>query len=69
MIFGGPDSGLAPTMAKVLVLCIFALLPVMILMLVDRYRLERMRHEVEELRLAAEERAADSNSVATRSLA
>jgi heme exporter protein C len=69
VIFGGPDSGLAPTMAKVLVVCIFALLPVMILMLVDRYRLERMRHEVEELRLAAETQAADANRVVSRSTA
>jgi len=69
VIFGGDNSYLDPTMAKVLMLCIFALLPVMILMLVDRYRLERMRHEVEELRLAAEERAADSDSTVTRSTA
>ena len=67
VMFGGDNSYLDPRMAKVLVLCIFALLPVMILMLVDRYRLERMRHEVEELRLAVEAQAADSNSVVTRS--
>jgi heme exporter protein C len=69
VIFGGDNSGLDPTMGKVLVVCIFALLPVMILLLVDRYRLERMRHEVEELRLAAEAQAADANSVVTRSTA
>src|ERR1700691_5132798 len=69
VIFGGDNSGLDPTMGKVLVVCIFALLPVMILLLVDRYRLERMRHEVEELRLAAETQAADANSVVTRSTA
>jgi heme exporter protein C len=69
VMFGGDNSGLDPRMAKVLVVCIFALLPVMILMLVDRYRLERMRHEVEELRLEVEDRTADSSSVATRSLA
>lgn len=69
VIFGGDNSGLDPTMAKVLVLCIFALLPVMILLLVERYRLERMRHEVEELRLAAETQAADANSAVTRSTA
>jgi len=67
VIFGGDNSGLDPTMGKVLVVCIFALLPVMILLLRDRYRLERMRHEVEELRLAAEAQAADANSVVTRS--
>ena len=47
VMFGGENSYLDPTMAKVLVLCICALLPVMILVLVDRYRLEGMRHEVE----------------------
>ena len=56
-------------MGKVLVICIFAMLPVMILLLVDRYRLERMRHEVDELRLAVEARAADSNPAVTRSTA
>jgi hypothetical protein len=42
---------------------------VMILLLVDRYRLERMRHEVEELRVASEAQAADSDSMVTRSTA
>jgi heme exporter protein C len=69
VIFGGNNSGLDPTMAKVLLVCMIAMLPVMILLLVDRYRLERMRHEVEELRLAAEARAADSNPAVTRSTA
>src|SRR5579862_932867 len=69
VMFGGDNSYLDPTMAKVLLLCIVAILPVMILLLVDRYRLERMRHEVEELRLAAESQAADANSVVTRSTA
>ena len=69
VMFGGDNSGLDPLMAKALLACIVAILPVMILLLVDRYRLERMRHEVEELRLAAEERAADANSVVTRSTA
>lgn len=67
VFFGGPDSGINPTMAKVLLVCMIAMLPVMILLLVDRYRLERMRHEVEELRLAVEARAADSNAAVTRS--
>jgi heme exporter protein C len=67
VFFGGPNSGINPTMAKALLVCMIAMLPVMILLLVDRYRLERMRHEVEELRLAAEERAADSNPAVTRS--
>jgi heme exporter protein C len=69
VIFGGDNSGLDPVMAKVLVVCILALLPVMILMLLDRYRLERLRHEVEELRLEAEGQMTDSNSAVTRSTA
>jgi heme exporter protein C len=69
VIFGGENAGLDPRMAKALVLCIFAMLPVMILLLLDRYRLERMRHEVEELRLAVEAQAADSNPAVTRSTA
>jgi heme exporter protein C len=69
VMFGGDNSYLDPTMAKVLLVCVVAILPVMILLLVDRYRLERMRHEVEELRLAAESQAADANSVVTRSTA
>jgi heme exporter protein C len=69
VIFGGDNSGLDPTMGKVLGLCIVALLPVMIMLLVDRYRLERMRHEVEELRVASEAQAADSDSMVTRSTA
>jgi len=36
------------------------MLGVMILVLLDRYRLERMRHEVDELRLAVETRRVDS---------
>jgi heme exporter protein C len=66
VIFGDANSGLDPTMGKVLVACIAAMLAVMVLVLVDRYRLERLHHEVEELRLAADARAADSDSVTAR---
>lgn len=66
VILGDPNSGLDPTMGKVLVACIAAMLAVMVLVLVDRYRLERLRHEVEELRLAVDARADDSNSVTAR---
>ncbi|HTW25082.1 MAG TPA: cytochrome c biogenesis protein CcsA [Candidatus Baltobacteraceae bacterium] len=69
VMFGGENAYLDPTMAKALMVCIAAILPVMIFLLMDRYRLERMRHEVEELRLAAEEQAADANSAVTRSTA
>jgi heme exporter protein C len=56
VILGGPDSGLDPTIAKVLVLCVIAILIVMIRILLDRYRLECLRHEAEELRFAIESR-------------
>src|SRR5690348_894788 len=62
VIFGGPDSGLNPTMGKVLVICIVAMLFVAILALVDRYRLERLRHEFDELRVAADARDSGSPS-------
>src|SRR3984957_81589 len=39
VILGGPDSGLDPVMAKVLLLCVIAMTCVAILVLVDRYRL------------------------------
>jgi len=63
VIFGGENSGLDPTMGKVLVVCMVAMLGVMILVLLDRYRLERMRHEVDELRLAVETRRVDSGTL------
>lgn len=62
VIFGGPDSGLDPTMGKVLVVCIVAVLFVAIIALVDRYRLERMRHEFDGLRVAADAREAGAES-------
>jgi heme exporter protein C len=63
VIFGGDNSGLDPTMGKVLVVCIIAVMFVMVLVLMDRYRLERLRHEFDELRIAAETRSNDVNSV------
>jgi heme exporter protein C len=56
VILGGENSGLDPTMAKVLGLCICAILGVMILLLLSRYRLEKLRHEFDELRFAVESR-------------
>src|ERR1700726_3634133 len=50
VIFGGENSGLAPTMKLVLLLCVIAGFGVMILVLLDRYRLEQLRFEFEELR-------------------
>jgi heme exporter protein C len=60
VILGGSGSGLDPTMGKVLLLCVIAVLGVMILVLVDRYRLERLRHEFEELRQEVESRGVES---------
>ncbi|MCL4523436.1 MAG: cytochrome c biogenesis protein [Acidobacteria bacterium] len=54
-VIGGGGS-LDPTMRWVLLTCWVALLGVMILMVRQRYRLEKTRHEVEELTHAVEER-------------
>lgn len=55
VIFGGQNSGLDPTMAKVFFYCSGVMTLLMILLVVKRYRLERLRHDAEELRLAVEE--------------
>jgi heme exporter protein C len=55
VIFGGQNSGLDPTMAKVFFFCSGVMTLLMILLVSKRYRLERLRHEAEELRLAVEE--------------
>ncbi len=68
VIFGGENSGLDPTMGKVLIVCIVAVMAMMVLVLMDRYRLERLRHELDELRLVADARGADSNTVLTKGL-
>lgn len=57
VLFGGPDSGLAPTMAKVFFFCSALMTFLMIVLVVQRYRLERLKHEAEETRLVLEERA------------
>jgi heme exporter protein C len=63
VILGGANSGLAPGMGKVLLICWIAVVCVMIVLLMDRYRLERLRHEYEELRFGFESRAAAAESV------
>jgi len=68
VIMGGPDAGLDAMMGKVLVVCIVAVMAMMILVLIDRYRLERLRHELDELRLTADARGANSNIVLTKGL-
>ena len=45
VFFGGPNTGVDPTMGKVLLLCFAAMVGVMIVLLLDRYRLERLRCE------------------------
>jgi heme exporter protein C len=59
VLFGDADSGLDPTMLKVMLFAMFALCSLVVLVLIDRYRLERLRFEAEELRLEVESRAVD----------
>jgi heme exporter protein C len=54
--FGDSASGADPRMTRVLLLCMLSLFCVMLLVLIDRYRLERLRHEYEELRIEVESR-------------
>jgi len=56
VILGGDKSGLDPTMGKVLFLCVVAVCAVMVLVLVDRYRVELLAREVEELQWQADSR-------------
>jgi heme exporter protein C len=49
----GAGGSLDPRMRNVLLLCWAAMLAVMVLLLRQRYRLEALRHEVEELRIEA----------------
>ncbi len=62
VFFGGPNSGINPVMAKVFLVCMVAMLVVMIPVLVDRYRIECMSREMEELRQEIEERSLDAQS-------
>ncbi|HUJ31940.1 MAG TPA: cytochrome c biogenesis protein CcsA [Candidatus Acidoferrum sp.] len=66
VIFGGEGSGLDPTMGKVLGLCIVSLLCLIVLVLADRYRLESLRHEADELRQEVESRTLGSESLSTK---
>lgn len=63
VFFGGPNSGIAPEMARVFLVCMVAISCIAILILVDRYRLERLRFGYEELRQEAESRGPDSQSI------
>ncbi len=68
VIMGGPDSGLDAMMGKVLIICIISVMAMMVLVLIDRCRLERLRYELDELRLAVDSRGAGSNAVLTKGL-
>src|ERR1700678_4019220 len=56
VILGGNGSGLDPTMGKVLLLCVVAVFCVMVLVYIDRYRLELLRNECDELKFEIESR-------------
>lgn len=66
VILGGENSGLDPMMGRVLLITISAIMVVMVLVLVDRYRLEKLRHELDELRLAADSYANQPNTLAAK---
>ena len=57
VIAGGTGSGLDPQMWRVFLSCWVALLGLMVLLLRQRYRLEALRHEVQELTVEAELRS------------
>jgi len=56
VIMGSPGSGLEPTMRKVFFFSVLAMHALMLLLLSERYRLEKMRGEFQELRSEAEAR-------------
>ena len=60
---GGANSGLDPVMRKVFFLCWIAVIIVMVVILLDRYAVERLRHETEELRFELESRASAVESI------
>jgi len=63
VIAGGEGSGLDPTMRAVLFLCWAALLGVMVILLRQRYQLEQLRHDAEELALAVDTAAPELHSI------
>jgi heme exporter protein C len=62
VIAGGNGSGLDPLMGKVLLLCVVAVFCVMVLAFIDRYRLELLRNECDELRFEIESRSAQAQN-------
>jgi heme exporter protein C len=66
VVFGGPNSGLAPRIWQVLLFCMIAFAALMLVMLRLRYKLEQLRHEVAEMQVEAEQLArAESLPTAT----
>jgi heme exporter protein C len=63
VLMGGANSGLDPPMKKVFFLCWIAVALVMLVILLDRYALERLRHECDELRYELESRASAAESI------
>jgi heme exporter protein C len=59
VIAGGPNSGLAPMMSHVLLTCMAAFIGLVIILIRQRYRLESVRHDVEEMKIEAQLKAAD----------
>jgi len=54
VIMGGPGSGLEPTMRKVFFFSVLAMHALMALLIAERYGLEKLQVEVEEIRREAE---------------
>jgi heme exporter protein C len=65
VLAGGNGSGLDPLMGKVLLLCVIAVFCVMVLAFIDRYRLELLRNECDELRFEIESRATQAANLST----
>jgi len=59
VILGGSNSGLDPMMGKVLLISFVAVLCITAVLIADRYRLEQLRSEFDELRFRAESRDAE----------
>jgi hypothetical protein len=53
---GGPGSGLEPTMRKVFFFSVLAMHALMVLLLSERYKLEKLSGEVDDLRREGEAR-------------
>jgi heme exporter protein C len=62
VVLGGQNSGLAPGMGQVLLICFISIACVMVVVLMDRYQLGRLARECEQLRYEVESRTMDSQS-------